>query len=88
MCRVPHQVAQPELKAANFVAKWLGYGAQSLGLVVRKDGSTEDRVIETWVPKKKVKAYSLRWEYSLHSARNAGCTGLRRGFQYSGSELE
>ncbi len=55
------QVSQPELKAANFVAKWLGYGAQSLGPVVKKDGSTEERLIETWVPKKKVKAYSLRW---------------------------
>jgi hypothetical protein len=54
-------VSQPELKAANFVAKWLGYGAQSLGPVVKKDGSTEERLIETWVPKKKVKAYSLRW---------------------------
>ena len=55
------QVAQPEMKAANFVAKWLGYGAQSLGPVVLKDGGTEERVVETWVPKKKVKAYSLRW---------------------------
>ena len=54
------QVADPDIKKAGFVTKWLGYGAQSLGPVQRKDGTTAERKIETWLPKKKVKAYSLR----------------------------
>ena len=54
------QVADPDIKKAGFVTKWLGYGAQSLGPVQRKDGTTAEREIETWLPKKKVKAYSLR----------------------------
>ena len=54
------QVVDPDIKKAGFVTKWLGYGAQSLGPVQRKDGTTAEREIETWLPKKKVKAYSLR----------------------------
>ncbi len=54
------QVADADIKKAGFVTKWLGYGAQSLGPVKRKDGTTVERVVETWLPKKKVKAYSLR----------------------------
>ena len=54
------QVADPDIKKAGFVTKWLGYGAQSLGPVQRKEGTTAEREIETWLPKKKVKAYSLR----------------------------
>jgi hypothetical protein len=53
-------VADPDIKKAGIVTKWLGFGAQSLGPVVRKDGSRVDRQVETWLPKKKVKAYSLR----------------------------
>ena len=53
-------MADPDIKKAGFVTKWLGYGAQSLGSVQRKDGTTAEREIETWLPKKKVKAYSLR----------------------------
>lgn len=56
------QVADPDIKKAGFVTKWLGYGAQMLGPVKRKDGTTVEREIQTWLPKKKVKAYSLRCE--------------------------
>ncbi len=58
------QVADPDIKKAGFVTKWLGYGAQMLGPVKKKDGTTVDREIQTWLPKKKVKAYSLRCEAS------------------------
>ncbi|BDA48985.1 hypothetical protein COCOBI_13-0950 [Coccomyxa sp. Obi] len=54
------KVADPDIKKAGFVTKWLGYGAQTLGPVKKKDGTTVDREIQTWLPKKKVKAYSLR----------------------------
>ena len=53
-------MADSDIKKAGFVTKWLGYGAQSLGPVQRKDGTTAEREIETWLPKKKVKAFSLR----------------------------
>lgn len=42
------------------MTKWLGFGAQGLGPVQKKDGSRAQREMETWLPKKKVKAYSLR----------------------------
>ena len=54
-------VADPDIKRAGFVTKWLGYAAQSLGPVRKGDGSVVQREVETWLPKKKVKAYSLRW---------------------------
>ncbi len=54
------QVAEADIKKANYVSRWLGYGAQKLGPVQKRDGTTEERVLETWVPKKKVKAFSLR----------------------------
>ena len=54
------QVAEADIKKANYVSRWLGYGAQKLGPVRKRDGATEERVLETWVPKKKVKAFSLR----------------------------
>lgn len=54
-------VADPDIKRAGFVTKWLGFAAQSLGRVQKADGSIVDREIETWLPKKKVKAFSLRW---------------------------
>ena len=54
------QVADPDIKKAAVVTKWLGFGAQSLGPVQKKDGSRAEREVETWLPKKKVKAYSLR----------------------------
>ena len=53
-------VADPDIKRAGFVTKWLGFAAQSLGPVHRRDSSIVDREIETWLPKKIVKAYSLR----------------------------
>ena len=55
------QVADADIKKAGFVARWLGFGAQTLGPVQKKDGTTAAREIETWLPKKKVKAYSLRY---------------------------
>ena len=54
------QVVEADIKKANFVSKWLDYGGKKLGPVQKKDGTSEERVIETWVPKKVVKAYSLR----------------------------
>ena len=71
------QVADPDIKKAGFVTKWLGYGAQSIGPVQRKDGTTAEREIETWLPKKKVKAYSLRC-LSLSPCRLGGAHMLSR----------
>lgn len=69
-CVSPHispfmQVADPDIKKAGFVTKWLGYGAQTLGPVKKKDGTAVERVVETWLPKKIVKAYSLRYAISF-----------------------
>lgn len=51
---------EPDIRKAGIVSKWLGLAAEALGPVTLKDGSTVEREIMTWLPKKKVKAYSVR----------------------------
>jgi hypothetical protein len=59
--RCARQVAEADIRKAGIVAKWLGFAAESLGPVVLKDGTEMERELETWLPKKKVKAYSVRF---------------------------
>ena len=76
------QVADPDIKKAGFVTKWLGYGAQMLGPVKKKDGTTVDREIQTWLPKKKVKAHSLRYEASpFTSCTDTPSLSVRRSYR-------
>ena len=53
-------IADADIKKAGFITKWLGFGGQSLGPVRKADGTMVDRELETWLPKKIVKAWSLR----------------------------
>ena len=49
-----------DARRVSKVAAWLKNAEINLGEVVLPDGSTQERRIETWVPKKQVAAYNPR----------------------------